>query len=338
MILYQGEYFDGLSSRLQPVTISLLEGIIQLQSDTDTITFDLSTLKIDPSVGNARSIIYLPNGGEIHTTDHQLLKLIEQSLRHKSPEYFARHLENKLLYATSALVITIAIVASGLVWGVPFIAKVSAMALSVSTERSLGEDTLSTMEKIYLSPTLLSSNRTQEITNQLEHFCTATECPSYRLLFRNSETIGANAFALPGNTIVITDQLIQKAHHDNEIIAVLAHELGHVRGRHTLRMVLQGMGSGVLLVMITGDISNFSDLAAGIPALLLQQGYSRDMEKEADAFALTSLHKAHIPPHYFADILNRIDKDANESLSIFSSHPDTLTRIKPFIKEDDSQH
>lgn len=333
MILYRGEYFDGISSRLQMVTISIQEEHILLQSDINTITFALSRLKIDPSVGNARTIIYLPNGGEVHTADHQLLELLEKTLRQKSPEYLAHHLENRLLYATSALLITIGIVAAGLVWGIPWIAKVSAAALPASTERALGEDTLSAMENVYLNPSTLPAHRRQEITHQLEYFCTFAECPTYRLLFRNSKAIGANAFALPGDTIVITDQLIQKAHKDDEIVAVLAHELGHVRGRHTLRMALQGMGSGVLLVMITGDISHFSDLAAGIPALLLQQGYSRDMENEADTFALNALLKAHISPHYFADILNRIDKDANKSLSIFSSHPDTQTRIKPFLKE-----
>ena len=97
-------------------------------------------------------------------------------------------------------------------------------------------------------------------------------------------------------------------------------------------MMLQSIGSGVILVMVTGDISNYSDLAAGIPAILLQQGYSRDMEDEADTFALETLLKAHIPPHRFSDILMRIDPDTNTSSTLFSSHPDTKERVKAFSR------
>ncbi len=53
--------------------------------------------------------------------------------------------------------------------------------------------------------------------------------------FRASPIIGANAFALPGGIVIVTDQLMQLAEHDDEILAVLAHEIGHVKHRHVLR-------------------------------------------------------------------------------------------------------
>ena len=73
-----------------------------------------------------------------------------------------------------------------------------------------------------------------------------------------------------------------------------------------------------------------TDLAAGRPSLLLQKGYSRNMEREADAYALAWLNSACIPPRHFADILGRLDKDRTDSTTLLDSHPGTRQRLDPF--------
>ena len=137
--------------------------------------------------------------------------------------------------------------------------------------------------------------------------------------------------ALPGGTIVVTDALVELAQNDAEILAVIAHELGHVEHRHSLRLALQSIGAGVILVAVTGDIGSVTDLAAGLPSLLLQNGYSRDMEREADTYALAWLNTACIPPRHFADILGRLDKGTTGSTTLLDSHPVTRQRIEPFL-------
>ena len=52
----------------------------------------------------------------------------------------------------------------------------------------------------------------------------------YQLEFRHGGYIDANAFALPSGIIVMTDELVELAKSDDELISVLAHEIGHVRG------------------------------------------------------------------------------------------------------------
>ena len=74
-----------------------------------------------------------------------------------------------------------------------------------------------------------------------------------------------------------------------------------------------------------------TDLAAGLPSLLLQKGYSRNMEREADAYALAWLNTACIPPRHFADILGRLDKDTTDSTTLLDSHPGTHQRLEPFL-------
>ena len=86
--------------------------------------------------------------------------------------------------------------------------------------------------------------------------------------------MGANAFALPNGTIVVTDDLVKLAEHDDELVAVLAHEIGHVVSRHALRRVLQDSGVMLLVAGITGDIVSISSLAAALPTLLIEAKYS----------------------------------------------------------------
>lgn len=335
MIEFVGEYYDGKSSRAYPSIITVYESVLSVKYSDVTLDIPLSSITIDPTVGSALSIIRLSDDAEIHSNDRDAVRSLELRLNRSTPENLARHLENKLLYASGALILTIAIIASLLRWGLPELAQHAAMVFPEGAEAKVASETLQALDDLYLDPSTLPTHRQKKLTEELKALCSTQDCPSYELLYRNSKTIGANAFALPGNQIVITDQLIEKAKHDEEIIAVLAHELGHVKHKHILRMMFQSIGSGVVLVMITGDISNYSDLAAGIPAILLQQGYSRDMEDEADTFALSTLVKAHIPPHRFADILMRIDPESNNTstTTLFSSHPDTRERIKPFLKE-----
>jgi Zn-dependent protease with chaperone function len=83
---------------------------------------------------------------------------------------------------------------------------------------------------------------------------------------------------------VITDDLVKIAKSDDEIIAVLAHEIGHVRGRHALRQLLQAAGISALAVAVLGDVSSFSAILGAAPALLHAK-HSRDFEREADTFA-----------------------------------------------------
>ena len=72
---------------------------------------------------------------------------------------------------------------------------------------------------------------------------------------------------------------------DDELLAVLAHEIGHVRGRHAMRLVLQNSGLAVLLTALAGDAVGVTFLAVALPSMLLQSGYSRQFETEADDYA-----------------------------------------------------
>lgn len=331
MSRFAADYFDGQTSRAHPVRAAVEDGQLHVLGKSIELAFPLDRIHVAPPAGQARGVVHLPDARELHSADHAALLELSRLTSSAQPERWAHLLESRLHYALAALVVAVLIVFAGLRWGVPVLAEGVAHTLPVSLEKRLGKESLSLMETIYLSRSTLPATRQHDLNQQLDKLCKAQGCPAHRLYFRASRALGANAFALPGGTVVVTDQLVKLAQHDQEVLAVIAHELGHVERRHSLRLALQSIGAGVLLVAITGDIGSFSDLAAGLPSLLLQSGYSRDMEREADAYALAWLNTACIPPKRFADILGRIDKDVSDEASLLHSHPGTMERIRPFL-------
>ena len=91
------------------------------------------------------------------------------------------------------------------------------------------------------------------------------------------------------------------------------------------------------MVAIVGD---FDSIASGVPATLMHMRYTRDMEIEADAYALQALQMVCIPPVKFVYILERLSKhgahqDKNKNITndiadLFSTHPDTALRLEKF--------
>jgi Zn-dependent protease with chaperone function len=163
----------------------------------------------------------------------------------------------------------------------------------------------------------------------------SANAPPANLEFRKSEMLGANALALPGGTVVVTDELVRMMDNDDQVMAVLAHEVGHVAHRHLTRQLLQSSIVAVAASMLLGDVSGISGLAATVPTYLLTASYSRDFEREADAFAVRLLQRTGRSPALYADALERMQKhaEAHEGrepaiAKYLSTHPDTDERIR----------
>jgi predicted Zn-dependent protease len=154
---------------------------------------------------------------------------------------------------------------------------------------------------------------------------------SYRLEFRASE-IGANAFAVPGGIVVITDDMVDIAQSDDEISAVLAHEVGHLIGRHSLRILLQDSASALIIAGLTGDLTSVTALSATVPTVLMQTKHSRDFEREADEFAFDYLESSGIRTDVLRELLLRLEDtspgDGNSFPGWLSTHPQSKDRVK----------
>jgi Zn-dependent protease with chaperone function len=171
--------------------------------------------------------------------------------------------------------------------------------------QKMGTSTLQTLDKLMLEPSKLDPARQQALR---EAYAKLSPLPDaqldYRIEFRSAPQIGPNAFALPDGNIVMLDELVALTQNDDEILAVLAHERGHVEQRHALRMVLQSSAVGLAMTWYMGDVSS---LLATVPAMLVQASYSRDMEREADEYAARTLQLNARSPCLLPDILLKLE-------------------------------
>jgi predicted Zn-dependent protease len=130
----------------------------------------------------------------------------------------------------------------------------------------------------------------------------------------------------------MTDELVAASEHDDELAAILAHEIGHLEHRHSIRMAMQSSAVALIIAAISGDVVSSSSLLVALPTVLIHSSYSQDFETEADDFAWHYLVENGIPTRAFASILTRIAGDSDDSAvgKYLSSHPGTHERVQRF--------
>ncbi len=115
-----------------------------------------------------------------------------------------------------------------------------------------------------------------------------------------------NAFAAPGEQIVVSKKLVDFVRSPEELAGVIAHEMGHGIRRHPEAGIVRAVGiSAGINIAFGGAPGGIGDIGA----MLLQLKYSRSAESEADAIALSTLKKAEIPPKPFASFFVRLEKE-----------------------------
>ncbi|MFQ5936944.1 MAG: M48 family metallopeptidase, partial [Acidiferrobacterales bacterium] len=240
-------------------------------------------------------------------------------------------------YVLVALVLTVVTVWGLIQYGVPALAKHVAHALPSSVDAALGQESLEIMDQTLFSPSQLSEQRQRELRTAFAKMTqNVLDGHDWQFELRSSKPVGPNAFALPSGIVVLTDELVLLAKEDQEIVAVLAHEMGHVVHRHALRRLLQDSVVVLLIAAVTGDVTAITSLAATIPVVLVEAKYSRDFEREADHFALQYLRQHDIAPKHFAAILLRMEKESPDGDAMhdyLSTHPATRERVKIFQEE-----
>lgn len=337
---FAADFFDGRASVARPAWVDWDADAhsLRLVVEGDEIRVPFADVRVGDRLGSARRVIYLDGAGELHSEAQDAVDALARALGQGGVMARVFRLESRYSLALAALVMSVSIGWLGVRYGVPGMAKIGADLVPPGVEAGLGERGLSALDRFAFGPSALPPPRQEAIRQRLGAVCRqAGGCPVWRLEFRAGGRIGANALALPGGILVMTDELVKLSRHDDELVAVAAHEMGHVLHRHSLRQVLAGAGIVLLSQVLLGDLGGIGDLSSGIPALLLQSGYSRDMEKEADANARDLMLRACLPPHRFADILTRLDAAHGgdiKAVTLFSSHPETRERIKTFQERE----
>lgn len=326
-------YYDGRTSERRAATVKLtVPGFLIVQELGTVSRFAMSEVTIHERLGSQPGIVDLPDDARLEIADAE--GFFAASAAHGAGGQWVHRLESS--WPTILVVLLLTLVAGWFTYdrGLPAMAGWVADRLPVSVDQRIGQDGLAILDEMVFAPTTLSPEQQTEMHIAMERVVeTVGEGYEYRLVFRDGQQIGANAFALPSGIIVFTDQLINLAEVTGEIEAIMAHEVGHVRNRHSLRMLIQGSLLTGLLAVMTGDVSMAGGIVTGLPSVLLEASYSREFEIEADAVAKEYLLATDQRLSLFADIMQRMAKGAAEQpdfFSLLSTHPDTAERIEAF--------
>lgn len=209
--------------------------------------------------------------------------------------------------------------------------------MPASSEAKIGEEEHGKIIKSYGvvdNPTLV------KMVNQVgQRIVPFTERKDVNYTFTVLDSPEVNAFALPGGYVYVTRGLIAKANSEDELAAVIAHEIGHVTARHSAerysRSVATGLGASVLAAVL--DTPGANDLL-GLGSNLYLSAYSRDQEHEADDLGVRYIARAGYDPDAMSDFLVTLERssefeqlllgnNAKPRVSYFSTHPVTRDRI-----------
>ena len=159
------------------------------------------------------------------------------------------------------------------------------------------------------------------------------------------DTDEVNAMAAPGGFIFVTKGLIKRCRDEEALAAILAHEIGHVAERHGLQSIKKSrlidafklIGSEAADRLDSENLTKLTGIFEGVLGdvveTLVERGYDRKFEYEADKLALSYAVRTGYSPGGLADFLAGMDagKPAGPAAGWFKTHPsaaDRLTRAK----------
>ena len=338
MARYPARYYDGLTARSRPVEVEI--------AATGLAIFEEAGPIVGSWPGEGVRLVERPREGEpvrlgLAGTTARLIvddPRIVAALRQAAPHLLRRRRTSRRTVARIALW---AVLAAGSLAGIVLvlIPLLSAQLAAVTPEAAkhrLGRVVLDEVVKLLPPGAGVASGRYCWDYEGLEALRRLVDRvaedlpdpPTVRVVVVNTRLV--NAFALPGGIMVFTRALIREAGTAEELAGIAAHELGHIAHDHSTRALYRSFAVSVLVGVLLGDLTG-GTLAGGLAEWLVNTGYSRDAEREADAFALARLEAAGIGAQGLVDFFTRLEEKEKEDGGLFlrmlSTHPATAERL-----------
>jgi Zn-dependent protease with chaperone function len=320
---YSGTYYDGKSSKDSSATIEKVGLEFLIQKEGELLHYKVVEAQLLAPVGNIPAKLVFSNGAsfEIHEGWQELAKELDW-------RPWVHLLETSWRWATIA--------AAGFVFVLLFSYFVIIPIASNSIAQNAPEEwveKLSHSARNWLDQSeaamVLEKPKKEKLdwaSSQLQKIA----APEKRIKVIASSAFGANAFALPDGSIYITEELVDILSAE-EIYAVLLHEMGHVKNRHGLALLIKSSFLSLIFFSVFGgDWMN-------VPVLFFTASYSRDAEREADLFAKTILEQGGFRGELLASALEKISAHNPKSskwLRFLQSHPLTEERIRYLIGQE----
>jgi len=203
---------------------------------------------------------------------------------------------------------------------------------STAQEKKLGELLLESLSQS--KDEIKHDSINQVVNNILEKITTANKIEKGAIRLRVFDDQTVNAFALPGDQLIIFTGLVDYCKTPEELAGVMAHEIAHIQKDHVMKKLVKEVGISMLFVIVAGNGS--FEIVSEVLKTISSRAFDRDQESEADIYAVHLLEKAKINPSGLSDFLFRLSQesdDLSDELLIISTHPGSADRSVAILDE-----
>jgi beta-barrel assembly-enhancing protease len=234
-----------------------------------------------------------------------------------------------------------AVLAPGLWASEPHPIRMPYNTLSDEEEIELGKIFAAKLERqIQIVDNSLISAYLNDIVESLAKVSQRPNLP-YNCKLVNIEEI--NAFSIPGGGIYLNRGLVEFIDREDELVATLSHEIGHVVARHATNQLMLTFRARQVYQLVKDNILSHSqivedviDRLGGALAMLALLHFSRENELEADMLGFYEMLRAGYQPSGFLDLferLNTLERSSSMPSPILRDHPPAAERASAIRRE-----
>ncbi len=329
---FDGTFYDGQSAMAQAVKVTLTPHGLSIQSDSSTHEwYETDTERQKTSTSDIR----LTN--ELFPDALLILKQeASAALEDILPKVFNYSSgRKKFVVLVGSLIAATALIGVGLFWGIPAASGPLARKTPIHIEAQIGEN-ISAQLGIFIKS--CENEEAETLVSNVLNKMADNSGIEFDITYKTANTPLPNAFAFPGGNVLATRGLIDAIGDDQEAFwAVMAHELGHVKERHSMQAVFRSMGLSMFLEVITGG-TGVAQQVVLLGGQMNEMRHSRIQEEAADDIAYEIMQTEELNPEAlaraFEKMLNSMgaaieEEDDENSLAAWtSSHPNTSERIE----------
>lgn len=168
-------------------------------------------------------------------------------------------------------------------------------------------------------------DKLNQLQDRLEAKQSVKERRDLKVIYLPEKTI--NAFAVPGDRIIIFRGLLDNVKSENELMMILGHEIGHFVNRDHLRGIARSLSFQIIVSLLFGNNSGLQSVGS-LATVISQSSFSQSQELAADRIGLDLLVKTYGHGGGATDFFDRLGQDRSPgALSFFSTHPHPAQRV-----------
>lgn len=296
----RGNWFDGERSKGSPARLRWSAAAVAVVTDEGLhASVDREKLQVSSPLPGTPTRIAFGGKESFVTEDGDGVERLRETLT-LTPG-LANRVERHMPAVVAAAALVVAMLAGLAFWGVPALAARLAVTVPEEISAQVSGALMSQLD-VFLEPSSIAPERRRELERYFQ-----SHGEIEMIEFREAGIFGANAVTLGATMIAFSDELVELAESDEELLAVYFHELGHARLRHVEQNVFRASAWLVLITVLTGDIGAVGEMLVGLPLSVGLAANSRDFEREADAYAVDRLIEADLSPMHLATILQKLE-------------------------------